>query len=65
MRLWFRRNKRDGDPPRGSRQQTKKAKGRPPGRRQPPEPPSDDPIKNWETRDQAFLRQAGDPFLDG
>ena len=60
MRLWFRRNKHDDDPPRASRQQTDEANDRPQA-----EPPSDDPIKNWETPEQAFLRQSGDPFLDG
>jgi hypothetical protein len=65
MRFWFgRRNRkakadkaRSGHSGRGT-----KGSGRP---SRAAEPPDDDPIKNWETRDQQFLRQAGDPFLDG
>ena len=59
MRLWFKRTKADA---RGSaRDQVRKARGRPP-RQKHSGPPTDDPIKNWESSDQAFLRQAGDPF---
>jgi len=65
MRLWFRRNKRHGDPQPPSRKQATKAKARPRNVKQRPQPPAGDPIKNWETPDQAFLRQAGDPFIDG
>ena len=64
MRLWFRR-KRNGDPQPPSRKQAPKAKARPHNVKHRYEPPDGDPIKNWETPDQAFLRQAGDPFLDG
>jgi hypothetical protein len=65
MRLWFRRKKRNGDPQHPGRKQAKKTKGRPQGVRRRREPPAGDPIKNWETPEQAFLRQAGDPFIDG
>lgn len=62
MRTWFRRNKRGADPHRPGRKQAKQEKAQPQGTRRLPEPPAGDPIKNWETPDQAFLRQAGDPF---
>jgi hypothetical protein len=64
MRLWFRRNKRNGDAQHPSRRQASKAKARPHDAKR-SEPPARDPIKDWETPDQAFLRQAGDPFIDG
>jgi hypothetical protein len=59
MRLWFRRHKANDGQARG---QGKKKQSRPNRRSK---PPTHDPIKNWETPDQAFLRQAGDPFDDG
>ncbi len=59
MRLWFsRRATRDES----AREQVRRARGKLPSGKKRPGPPSDDPIKNWETSDQAFLRQAGDPF---
>lgn len=64
MRLWFGRGKRKarGEAPRSAREQVRKARGGRPRPKRDSGIPSDDPIKNWETRDQAFLRQSGDPF---
>jgi hypothetical protein len=64
MRLWFSRHKPKADPPRSASEQLRKARGLPPRVRKHPDL-SDDPIRNWETSDQAFLRQSGDPSLDG
>jgi hypothetical protein len=66
MRLWFRRRKRTANDLGSAREQRlRKARGVPPRGKKRASAASDDPIKNWESRDQAFLRQAGDPFLDG
>jgi hypothetical protein len=64
MRLWFRRRDRKAraDAPRSARGQLGKARGVRPRPKRDHSPPPDDPIKNWESQDQAFLRQAGDPF---
>jgi hypothetical protein len=62
MRLWFRRKKTKRDLLPGQRKQAGEKALR--ARRRTGRP-NDDPIKNWESQDQAFLRQAGDPFLDG
>jgi hypothetical protein len=59
MRLWFSRRAAENE---SAREQVRKARGKPTRRKQRSGPPSDDPIKNWESGDQAFLRQAGDPF---
>jgi hypothetical protein len=65
MRLWFSRRERKADRPRTARAQVRKARSDHPRPNGHPGPPPDDPIKNWESADQSFLRQAGDPFLDG
>lgn len=67
MRFRFsrRRRKTDPDARRSAREQLGKARGGRPRAKQRPEPPTGDPIKNWESPDQQFLRQAGDPFIDG
>jgi hypothetical protein len=64
MRLWFNRRKRTAgaDAPGSARGRLRAAHG---ARSHPKRhfgPPPEDPIKNWESQDQAFLRQAGDPF---
>jgi hypothetical protein len=59
MRLWFPRRAAKNE---SAREQVRAARGKQARRRQRSGPPSDDPIKNWESGDQAFLRQAGDPF---
>ena len=64
MKLWFSRRDRKAAP-QSARDQLRKARGGRPRGKKASGPPPDDPIKNWETRDQAFLRQSGDPFLDG
>jgi hypothetical protein len=58
MRFWFKRADKDDR----AHTQKKRHKNQRPGPRRRTGPPDDDPIKNWETQDQAFLRQAGDPF---
>jgi hypothetical protein len=65
MRLWFRRRERKGGKPRSAREQVRNAHGGSPHPKRHNGPPRDDPIKNWESPDQSFLREAGDPFLDG
>jgi hypothetical protein len=60
-----RRRKADADASRSARQQRGKAHGGRSHPRRHAEPPDGDPIKNWESPEQQFLRQAGDPFLDG
>lgn len=62
MRLWFRRNKGDDDRARVTREALRKERRKQARQGRRPDAPDDDPIKNWETPDQAFLRQAGDPF---
>jgi hypothetical protein len=64
MRLWL-RFRRKADSQRAARQQGTKARSGKPHPRRNRGPLPDDPIKNWESADQTFLRQAGDPFLDG
>ena len=60
---WFSRSKGKADGPRSARERTRFARGGDhPHPKQHSGPPSDDPIKNWESADQAFLRQSGDPF---
>jgi hypothetical protein len=68
MRFRFRFSRRGrkarADAPRSAREQ----RGRAQGRRSRPthaEARTGDPIRDWETPEQQFLRQAGDPFLDG
>ncbi len=51
--------------PRSARVQRGKAQARRSRPRRDAEARAGDPIKNWETPEQQFLRQAGDPFLDG
>jgi hypothetical protein len=65
MRLWFGRRERKADRPRPAGEQVKEARSARPRLKRHSGPPPDDPIKNWESTDQSFLRQAGDPFLDG
>jgi hypothetical protein len=67
MKLWFRRHKRTAreDAQRVTRKQLKKARGGAAHPKARSSAPPEDPIKNWESADQQFLRQAGDPFLDG
>ena len=66
MRLWFRRRERKADRPRPAREQVRDARSAAHQRtKRQSGPPPDDPIKNWESAEQSFLRQAGDPFLDG
>lgn len=63
MSFWFSRHEREADGPRPAHEQGIRdncsARQRP-KRHSGPAP--DDPIKNWETVDQSFLRQAGDPL---
>jgi hypothetical protein len=65
MRFWFSRRERKSEEPRPAREQVRKTGRARPRPRRPSGPPADDPIKNWESEEQSFLRQAGDPFLDG
>jgi hypothetical protein len=65
MRLWFRRRDDKAGKQRSTREKGKKDRSAPSPSKGRHGPPQDDPIKNWETADQSFLRQAGDPFLDG
>ena len=59
MRLWFSRRAAKNE---SARAQVRQARGTPARAKKRAGPPADDPIKNWESGDQAFLRQAGDPF---
>jgi hypothetical protein len=62
MRFRFRFRKPAADPAQSGHEHAKGThRGRPRPKRS-AEPPGKDPIKNWETPDQQFLRQAGDPF---
>jgi hypothetical protein len=65
MRLWFRRSKGTDDRARMTREALKKQRRKQSRQGSRSDASVDDPIKNWETPDQAFLRQAGDPFIDG
>jgi hypothetical protein len=65
MRLWFRRREHKADALRPEREQVRRARSDRSHPKGHSGPPLDDPIKNWESADQSFLRQAGDPFLDG
>jgi hypothetical protein len=65
FRFPFGRRGRKADVPRSARQQRGKAQSERSHPKRHAEPPAGDPIKNWESPDQQFLRQAGDPFLDG
>jgi hypothetical protein len=65
MRFWFSRRDRKADKVGSARKQRKEARGARARNEERSGPPQDDPIKNWETADQKFLREAGDPFLDG
>jgi hypothetical protein len=65
MRLWFSRRERKANRPRPAGEQVRDARSARHRPKQHAGPPPDDPIKNWESADQSFLRQAGDPFLDG
>jgi hypothetical protein len=67
MKLWFHRRERTAkaDAQRVARKQLKKARGGSARPKSHSSTPPADPIKNWESPDQQFLRQAGDPFLDG
>jgi hypothetical protein len=59
MGLWFSRRAAKSD---SARERVRAARGKQSRGKKRSGPPSDDPIKNWESGDQAFLRQAGDPF---
>jgi hypothetical protein len=65
MRLWPRRREHKPDPRPSKREQASRAHNAGSHPKGHSGPPSDDPIKNWESEQQKFLRQAGDPFLDG
>jgi hypothetical protein len=65
MRLWFRRREHNPDAPRPKREQVRRPRDDRSHPKRHSAPPQDDPIKNWESEEQRFLRQAGDPFLDG
>lgn len=62
MRFWFRRSKPSKASNAAARKPREAGTAKHPRPRQRRRPADDDPIKNWETNDQAFLRQAGDPF---
>ena len=62
MRLWFSRRKPKPGASGSARQRLAKARGGSPRTEKRAGPPPSDPIKNWESQDQAFLRQSGDPF---
>jgi hypothetical protein len=63
IRSWLRQHLGKAEGPQTAREQLRAARGLPASAKHDPEAASDDPIKNWETPDQAFLRQAGDPSL--
>jgi hypothetical protein len=63
MRLWFSRRKPKADASGSARQRLAAARGGPARVKKRSGPPPADPFKNWESEDQAFLRQSGDPSL--
>ena len=65
MRFWFKRRGKS-DPSQSSARRRSRTGGK--GSSSPKResgPPGHDPIRDWESPEQRFLREAGDPFLDG